>query len=285
MTGLILDMPERDYHAHPALSSTGARKLLPPSVPALFDYERKHPRKPTAAMLIGKAAHRLALGVGSAIQVADYPDFRSKEAREWRDAVIDADEVPMLEGSDDLANVRGMAAALKDHPDFPRLFDPERGDPEASLFWTDPASGVECRARLDFLPHRQDGRRLIVADYKTTSDLDPSSFARDAATYGYPMQDEFYLRGIRELDIDPNPAFVFVAQMRRPPYLVAVRQIPDQDRHLARARNDAALRIYAECTASGHWPGYEGVQRLDMPAWWRIQTEDLIDSLESETAA
>ena len=31
---LIPSMPEVEYHAHPALSSTGARKLLPPSTPA-----------------------------------------------------------------------------------------------------------------------------------------------------------------------------------------------------------------------------------------------------------
>ena len=53
---VIFDMPEVEYHRHPALSSTGARRLLRPSCPALFDWERKHPRPPTKAMRLGRAA-------------------------------------------------------------------------------------------------------------------------------------------------------------------------------------------------------------------------------------
>lgn len=273
---ILPDFDERDYHAHEALSSTGARKLLPPGTPARFHYERQHPKAPTEAMILGKAAHRLTLGAGARIEVADYPDFRTKEAREWRDGVLAADSVPLLADSDKWRRVQGMKAALDADPIYRRLFDPDRGRPEVSLFWLE--GDVPCRARFDFLPDPIDGRRLVIPDYKSTSKLaHPLEFARSAAEYGYPMQDDFYRRGARAL-IDQDPAFVFVVQETEPPYLVSFVQVRPDDQRLAEARNDLALSIFAACTAADQWPGYGSeVHQLDMPAWWRIQSEDILE--------
>lgn len=273
---ILPDLDERDYHAHPALSSTGARKLLPPSTPARFHHERQHPKPPTESMILGKAAHRLALGTGARVEVADYPDFRTTEARQWRDGVLADDAVPLLANSEKWQRVQGMKAALEGDPIYRRLFDPERGTPEASLFWDE--AGVPCRARLDFLPHQTGRRRLVIPDYKTTAkSAHPVVFARTAAEYGYPQQDDFYRRGVRAL-LDSDPAFVFVVQETEPPYLVSFVQVRPDDQRLAADMNDIALRVYAECAAADQWPGYgTQVHQLDMPTWWRIQSESLIE--------
>ncbi len=279
-SGLILAMPEADYHAHPALSSTGARRLLHPGCPALFDHERRHPMTPTKAMMEGRATHREVLGIGSTIELGDYPDFRTKEAQEWRDAVEATGSVPMLRDGKAWRNVRGMRDALRAHPIFPRLFDPERGDAEASAFWADPETGIECRARFDFLPHRQEGNRLVIPDYKRAEKVDPDGFARSAATYGYPMQADWYLTAAKALGLDADPAFVFVTQMPEPPYLVAVHQVPPDDMVLAAGRNRVARRTFAQCTESGEWPGWPGVNQLDMPTYWRIQSDAILSESE-----
>ena len=285
MAKLVLDLPEAEYHALDSLSSTGARRLIAPGCPALFDYERRHPRTPTPAMRLGRAAHRVVLGVGSDMDFADYPNYRTKEAREWRDAVEAAGRIPMLTGSKEADQVLGMRAKLRSHEVFGAMFDLDRGDAEASAFWTDEATGVECRARFDYLPHPQEGRRPILADYKTTEDSSPASFARSAAEFGYPMQADWYLRGAREL-YGTEPAFVFVVQSKVAPYLVSVAQLAPSDMALAAARNDSALRVFRECSESGAWPGWgDVVHTLEMPVWWRAQSEDLIYSSESETAA
>ena len=278
---VILDMPEAEYHAHPALSSTGARRLLRPGCPALFHWERKHPAPATEAMKLGRAAHREVLGVGSDIVVSDeWTSYRTDAAREWRDAAEAEGLIPMLASSSAWERVQGMKAALLAHPSYRRLFDPERGDAEVSAFWTDDETGVECRARFDFLPHRQDGQRLIVADYKKTTDPEPGTFARDAANYGYPMQADWYLRGVRALGLDPDPAFVFVAQSDKPPYLVSVTYLTSRDLTLAHHRNRIALHTFKACTERDEWPGYDAVTALPMPAYWRIDSEELIDESE-----
>ena len=275
---LIYDLPEADYHAHPALSSTGARRLLRPGCPALFDWERQHPRPATEAMKLGRAAHREVLGVGSDFALTDkWDNFRTDAAREWRDQAEVDGLIPMLTNSSKWERVQGMKTALLAHASYRRLFDPERGHAEASAFWVDDETGVDCRARFDFLPDPIKGRRLVIADYKKVTDPDPGAFARDAATYGYPMQADWYLRGARALKLDPDPQFVFVAQSDQPPYLVSVTYLTSADLQLAHHRNRIALHTFKGCSERGEWPGYDAVTALPMPTYWRIESEDLIE--------
>jgi len=274
---LVYGMPEAEYHAHPALSSTGARRLLPPGCPARFDHDRRNPPAPSAAMRLGRAAHRLILGAGSEFAVDSWPNYRTKAAQEWRDESEASGLIPLLRDSKEWRAIEGMRDALQADPSFRRLFDPERGTAEASIFWTDEETGVECRARLDFLPDPVDGRRLVVPDYKKTRDAFPGAFTKDAAQLGYPMQADWYLRGVRALGLDPDPAFVFVAQEAVPPYLVSVNQLQLEDLNHAHERNRRALYTFAHCTAKGEWPGYVGVHQTPMPLWWRIESEALTE--------
>ena len=96
MSGIVHNLPEADYHAHPALSSTGARKLLPPSCPAKFEWERRHPTPPTRAMREGHAAHRMILGVGvEVVPVMGYDDWRTKAAQDQRKEIESSGRVAL----------------------------------------------------------------------------------------------------------------------------------------------------------------------------------------------
>ena len=229
-------------------------------------------------MKLGRAAHREVLGVGSDFALTDkWDNFRTDAAREWRDQAEVDGLIPMLTNSSKWERVQGMKTALLAHASYRRLFDPERGHAEASAFWVDDETGVDCRARFDFLPDPIKGRRLVIADYKKTTDPDPGAFARDAATYGYPMQADWYLRGARALKLDPDPQFVFVAQSDQPPYLVSVTYLTSADLQLAHHRNRIALHTFKGCSERGEWPGYGAVTALPMPTYWRIESEDLIE--------
>lgn len=276
-TALIDGMPEAEYHAHPALSSSGARKLLPPSCPAKYAYERQQPSPPTKEMKVGTAAHREVLGIGSDVVVSDEWDtYRTKAAQEWRDAAEAAGKVPML--AHEYQPIREMRAALVAHPLFGALFDPARGKAEQSLFWTDETTGVPCRARFDFLPNPVEGRRLVIADYKKGRSAEPAEFARQSATLNYALQADWYRRGAVALGLDRDPAFVFAVQEPEPPYLLTVAQIHERDLRRAHAMNDHALRIFARCTETGHWPGYaDDVVTVEMPIWWQIAADDMTE--------
>lgn len=264
----VYDIPEADYFgASYALSCSGAKLLLPPSCPAKFRYEQDHPVHKDV-FDFGSAAHKVVLGSGRDVAVLDYDNWQTKAAKQAREEARDAGQTPILR--DAWVVVQAMAAAIQAHPLARALYDPARGRPEQSLFWTDPRTGIPMRARLDWL--RDDGGRLIILDYKTASSAHPETFAKSAANYFYDMQDAFYGDGARALGLDTDPAFLFVAQEKTPPYLVSVVELDSDARRAGRARNRQATDTYIRCIESGDWPGYvadDEIELISLPHWAR----------------
>lgn len=272
LPGTYPDMPEKVYRAQTDwLSVSSAKKLLPPSCPAKFKaslgVEEHKPQYD-----FGKAFHAKVLGDGAEVVVVDADSWRGKDAREARDAAYAAGNVPLLAA--EAAQVDAMAAAVKAHDTAPLLF--RNGRPEVSVFWVDEATGVKCKARFDYLPDKQEGRRLVVPDLKSAVSADPGEFARAAARYGYVLQQIHYSSAIRHLGIDDDPAFVFVVVEKEAPYLVNVGQFVAEDNlRLSAAALDKALRLYRDCLAADHWPGWTGVTELSLPTWHLYELEEL----------
>ncbi|MEL6985998.1 MAG: PD-(D/E)XK nuclease-like domain-containing protein, partial [Actinomycetota bacterium] len=111
-------------------------------------------------------------------------------------------------------------------------------------------------------------------DYKTCDIADPEVFARAADNYGYPTQADHYLDGVRALTGAIDPAFVFIAQEKTAPYLVSVFELDHVAMQIGAIRNRWARDIYAECTATGHWPAYvpdHEPHLLALPRWAEIR--------------
>ena len=270
--GLYPDLSETDYRAqHEWLSVSSAKKMLPPSCPAKYratvGVEEHRPQYD-----IGKAFHAAVLGDGAEVVVVDALDWRGKEAREARIAAYERGAVPILAAEAEL--VANMAAAVQAHDTAPHLF--KGGAAEVSAFWVDEATGVQCKARFDYLPEKQPDRRLIVPDLKSAVSADPGEFARAAARFGYIQQQIHYSSALRHLEIDPDPAFLFVVVEKDHPHLVNVGQFAKaEDIALTAAALDKALRLYAECLATDTWPGWSGVTDLELPTWHLYQLEDI----------
>ncbi|MEU6496411.1 PD-(D/E)XK nuclease-like domain-containing protein [Streptomyces sp. NPDC046984] len=267
----VYDMSNETYHAHRyALSSSGARKLLPPSCPAIFRYEQDHPQPPKKVFDIGNAAHKLVLGQGPKLVKIDAEEWRTNAVKADVKAVRDAGNIPLKPSEHE--TVHAMADALRRHPVASLLFDPERGTPERSLFWRDDKTGVMRRARLDWLPNPRSGR-LIIPDYKTCRSANPEKLAKDIDEYGYHQQDDWYRSACRSLGIaDDDAAFVFVCQEKTAPYVITVVEVNATSRRIGAARNRRALETFAQCTASGYWPGYsDDIEHLSLPPWAEIR--------------
>jgi hypothetical protein len=263
--GIYTDLDEVTYHADAALSASGAKKLLPPSCPALFQWERENGQQPKAVFDIGKAAHAKVLGAGAEVVVVDADNWMTKSAKEQRTAAYAEGKTPVLRADAD--RIDGMAAAIRRHPVASALFDPDHGRPEVSGFWHDQTHGVDRRLRVDWMPDT-DGGRLVVPDYKTCESADPGAIARAAANFRYHMQHPWYLDGLHALEVAEELAFIFVFQMKAPPYLVTVVELDTEAVHAGRALNDQALQVFAECSATGVWPGFsDDIELISLPGW------------------
>jgi hypothetical protein len=263
--GVYPDMSAEQYHADPALSSSGARTITKKS-PAHFHYERMNGRPPKPEFDIGHAAHKLALGAGSDIVIVEAKDWRTKEAQKARDAAHDAGKTPLLPKA--YAEVEAMAAVLKVHPATQALFGGNGGRPEQSLFWVDRPTGIMRRARLDWFPVRT-AQRMVIPDYKTAVSAHPDAFSRVVETYGYHQQAAWYLDAVQALGLaGADAAFVFVVQEKTPPYVVSVFQPTLITIEIGRRLNREAIETYRDCTESGRWPGYsDEVEPVSLPPW------------------
>jgi hypothetical protein len=263
------DLPADVYHADPipggSLSSSGARRLLPPGCPAKFAYDRDHPPTPTQAMQLGTAAHRVMLGTGAELVQVDAKDWKTKAAQQARKAALAAGKVALLPADHD--RVTAMAEALRQSP-AAALFHPGTGKAEQALFWKDGPTGVIRRALVDFLRQPEADGRLIVADYKTADKADEESIKKSINTYGYHLQGAWYADGVRALGLAEDVPVVLVVQETSPPYLVNAVQIDDPAMRIGRWRNAQAIGIYAECTRTGVWPGYsDRIEFTGLPHW------------------
>lgn len=265
--GMHTDLSNADYHADKtSLSSSGARKLLPPSTPAHFRWEQDNPQPPTKTFDYGNAAHKLILGNGPELVVIDHDTWNTKAAKAEVAEARERGAIPLKQHEMDM--VTDMATAIRQHPLAAALLDPAYGAPEQSGFWIDGPTGIRRRVRFDWLPSIQSGR-LIIPDYKTATDASDDAMQKDIAKYGYNMQADWYEEAARALGLGGQDAeLLLIVQEKKPPYLINVIGIEFGSRIIAGAKNRAAINTFAECMSTGNWPGYgDEPNYLALPGW------------------
>lgn len=277
--GVYDGIPNRAYHADPvpagSLSVSGAKKLLSPSTPAHFKWEKEHPVHKDV-FDFGTAAHSLVLeGNADGIEVLNYDSYRTKEAQSAKARAYAEGKTPMLAA--DYQQVEEMAAAIKTHPIAGKLFT--NGKPEQSAFWQDKESGLWRRGRFDWLPTIDESRRLIIPDYKSAVSAAPDEFAKSAARFRYHMQAAWYMDAILEMGLHNDVAFVFVVQEKTAPYAVNVIELSQFDVTTGRALNRAAINVFNKCTSTNEWPDYQGVTQVSLPKWSEYEAEGILQNV------
>lgn len=258
------------YHADivpgGSLSSSGARALLDPGCPAQFHYDRQHPQAPKKEFDLGTAAHSLLLGSGAELVVVSAEKWTTNAVKAEVAAIRAEDKIPIKPS--DMEKVTAMVAAVRQHPLAGPLFTPGTGVAEQSLYWEDKATKVVCRARPDWLK-KYPGLTLCV-DFKTAAAADPTAASKAIADRNYHQQDPWYIDGIQAVT-GQQARFLFVFQSKTAPYLITVRELSEADRAIGRAKNQRALRIYAECERTGIWPDWTGpvtdIPYISLPPW------------------
>jgi len=264
LAGIVYDLDEETYHAHPALSSTGARQLL--DAPARFEYARSVPQEPRKAFDVGTAAHSKVLGAGATVvaipegMLASNGAASTAAAKQFIADARAAGEVPVKQAELDAVNL--MAEAVLGNPDARRLLEQD-GHPEASVFATDPVLGVEVRCRFDWLA-------AIGVDLKTSAKkATRAQFERTVMDYGYHIQQAHY-EDTYEFAGGHLEGFTFVVVEKEPPHLVGVFVLDADFREMGRTKAAEARRRFADGIETGIWPGYPQEIQIVRPPQWAI---------------
>lgn len=225
--------------------------------PAHYRARLAEPVEETDAMRLGSAVHALALEPHTfADAFAVWPGGR-RAGKEWDAFVADLDgRTPLT--ADQMTTALDMADSIRRAVGDMAT----RGRAEASFVWTDAETGIDCKARVDWV-----GPAGLI-DIKTCQSTDPRVFAANAARYLYHAQLAWYYDGIAAATGETPRAAYLVGVEKAPPYDVGVFELDAQALALGRVTYRRWLSRLAECRSRGEWPGRcSVVQPLALPAW------------------
>lgn len=270
-----------DYHADAALSS-GIAKLLVDRSPAhaWVAHPKLNPNwQPEVddKFDIGTAAHRLLLEGENCIVEGDYKDWRTTEAKDFKEAARAAGQIPLLIPQANRVRQMVEFARMQMDKNWHDLALFTKGKPEQVISWVDDHD-VVCRARIDWLHDET----YVIDDYKTTTaSADPRKWERTMYGMGADLQVAFYLRGLQRLGLKEarTEDWRFVVQECYPPYALAVISLAPSAYALAQDKIDKAIGIWAECMENDFWPAYPSrVASIEVPTWiemnWLDRQED-----------
>lgn len=244
-------------------ASQSRLKMMRDHSPAHVRYEMDHPIQPTDSMRIGAAVHTCILepDLFPALYVRGIEgDGRTKMIKEAREALAAEHPNATILRPADFDLCLAVRDAVAAHPHTAHLLEGER---ECSAVWLDEATGVLCRGRFDDIARGVGA----ITDLKTTKDASPFRFPGIIYQYGYHIQAAMYLRGAKALGIEAD-TFAIVAVEKEPPYAVAVYQLAGAAIYDGTRELEPLLERWAECDASGIWPGYPtDIVQLDLPSW------------------
>jgi hypothetical protein len=270
---IAYDMPAEEYHASQAVSNSMLSTLAisPAHCYALHIDPQRPERKPTKPMSLGNLAHAMILEPHTVKNrfVVKPPGmtFSTKAGKAFRDSVAQGASIVSTEEFNAAQHQRNavMRVAI-----LRELLS--SGKPEVSLFWTDAATGLQCKARPDWL-HFTNRNKVIALDLKTISELGEKSVDRAITAYGYHRQRAHYVNGLRACGLNVEEfGFAFVTSSY--PYIAVAHLLDDETLNQGHDEIDELLSTFADCTKTGHWPAFgDGFQPAGLMHWARRSQE------------
>lgn len=261
--GIYPDIPMADYVRDPcpepsASGSTLATILNRTPLHAWYAHPRLNPiwaEKHETVFDIGSVAHAMYLeGDESAVEVVTgFGDWRTKAARELRDAVRSAGKIPLL--IHQYEQCKRIADASE------RLHPINRAASKMEQTCANLFNDFWYRCRPDAFDER------VIISYKTTSNANPDSFGRVALSLGYHVQAYGEIATLEALT-GSHRGYLWIVQEIDPPYAVSVVQCDGAMLALAKAEWELAFGIWCGCLSTRKWNGYPTTPvRYDPPAW------------------
>lgn len=262
-TGLYLGIKWEDYERIPRMNLSTLKHMK--KSPFHLREAQKTPREDSDPLRIGRATHVMVLEPESFLSRFAIWDGGSRRGKEWEKFLAKVEGLDVLT-EDQYHQVKAISAAVLAHEHAAGYL--RGGSAEATLLWTDPDTGVECKGRLDLA---QEGRALV--DLKTTRDASPEAFQKQSWNLGHHEQAAFYRKGWQAAKGALIPYFI-VAVESTAPHAVAVYEVPKRILAMGEESNRDLLERLVVCRNENRWPGYaDGVMELDVPRWLQKDTD------------
>lgn len=256
------------YRADPSVNWSSLKHIA--TSPREYRYRAAHPKEETPAMRDGSAAHCAALEPDEFPRRYILWEGGTRRGKAW-DEFARVNESKTILTAAEYAKALAIRDAVRANPAAAAII--AACETEVTLQWTDPDTGLPCKARPDLLG----GGHL--SDLKTTRSIDPRLFQRAASDMDYFGQLGFYAIGAEANGIEvAHVSIIAVEAGEDTPHDNVVFTIPGPALDEGRERARVLLDKLAECMASDSWPGrFTGPEPLDTPPWYSADDSDSDD--------
>lgn len=188
-----------NYHNRPEWSYSQMKPILDHGIDWAIAAKRGMLPKPDSKSIdLGQLAHMFTLGGDpDAFIVSPYTDFRTKEARNWRDEALEACKTIVTKEQYD--TIAAIVDNIEAHPMSKKLIKGKDVRHEVEMFAK--VNSVDLRGKADAI--LQDENSLTITDIKTTAQFDEWKYK--AMRRHYDLQSAVYsLIGGKSLGVDAN---------------------------------------------------------------------------------
>lgn len=256
-----------------AVGKSVSKSLITDFIPDPFAWKQSPPKKQTAAMKGGSLFDCLLTEpeeFENRYVVSPYPEFRTNEAKSWRDDA-EASGMSVIKQAD-VDSATAQLAAVMSHPEAAALIN---GSQKQVAFRHDTKYPFGAKGLIDIVPA---GEGDALCDIKT---CEPGalesrySLQRHIFEWGYHIQAGAYCEGYSIASGIDQTKFKFIFVTSKPPFRVAVINLPFAAIMFGADIYRAGMARFAQCLERDEWPSiWDGEVDLDLPEWAYTKGDD-----------
>lgn len=207
---------EVDYHKRPEWSYSSMKLIIDSGIDYAVAAKNGDLGSPSGKFIdLGQLVHMIILGGEDTFAISEFTDFRTKAAREWRDAQIEAGKNIITQAMFNEASE--IVSNIENHPHSSKYIFGDNTTHEHEVF-AETSEGVKLRGKADIFKFSD--TEAIVTDLKTTAQFD--KFSRESQRKHYDLQAANYtLMFASSKNITPeNVEYMFCVAETVKPYRV-----------------------------------------------------------------
>lgn len=228
-------------------------------------WKSAQPKVTTGAMKAGSLLDCLMLTpdeIGSRYVTSPFDSFRTNEAKAWRaEQELAGVEVVTKDSMDD---AEAQSLAIHTHPHAYNLVSNAKTQ---VAFRHDTKFGFSSKGLIDILPKDSD----VIVDLKTCEPRALGShraLQRHIFDWGYHIQAGCYCEGYSQASGEERIRFKFIFVSSKPPFRVAVIELPLTAILYGADLYRAGVKKFAECIEADEWPSiWDDEVELDLPEY------------------
>lgn len=277
---ILWDVPDATYYSdYSAVSWSMSEQFRasPARYRGLYITRDIPPDEPTPEMLLGSVVHTCVLERAKLLEHWLPVDCKIRNGKAWDAgcmAALASGKTAVPAGWVDTAEK--IAKAVMAHPVAAWLLS-AKGLVERPLRWTDPATGLVLKSKLDRLVMPESCP--VVVDLKTCPDPSPEAFAKKVDEFGYHRQAVWYLAAAYRFTGRAGMS-ALIAAGKEPPYDVWVHRLPADWLAMGARENRELLNRLKLAYDTGDWFAMGQLQMNDLPPPRWVQRE--IDNPKGE---